>query len=254
MERPPSGECKVSRQRACLDTASQPLRPGDMARTWATCHRSGNGREWRCRCASHPSPVAGRAAISSLALRLTGRLHPAMPKRSYQYKAALIAIKTRQRSVKTPDTNHSHYRPTHPSQSGGVAACSRSGHRKNLNPVPMFARFGEPIYMRPAAMRAVSFCSALPALLRKMRINRTTTSVAEVSVRSNRPAELLPAGYTRDHCLTKHHEAGRTCSRCHVRYGSPAGVPDRPRSCGARGQCECQSSGRTAPTPGCASV
>src|ERR1700694_3053187 len=25
-------------------------------------------------------------------------------------------------------------------------ACSRSGHRKNLNPVPIFARFGEPIF------------------------------------------------------------------------------------------------------------
>jgi len=29
------------------------------------------------------------------------------------------------------------------------------------------ALVGEPSYLRPAAMRAVSFCSAIPALLRK---------------------------------------------------------------------------------------
>jgi hypothetical protein len=55
---------------------------------------------------------------------------------------------------------------TEPTTAIGVA-CSRSGHRKDLNPVPIFARFGEPICMRLAAMRAVSFCSAIPALRRK---------------------------------------------------------------------------------------
>ena len=41
------------------------------------------------------------------------------------------------------------------------SAYSRSGHPKNLNRVPMFARFGEPIYTRPAAMRAVAFAPQL---------------------------------------------------------------------------------------------
>jgi hypothetical protein len=49
--------------------------------------------------------------------------------------------------------------------SSGVA-CRRSGHGKNLDPVPVFALVGEPIYMRVSAISAPAFRSAKPPAFR----------------------------------------------------------------------------------------